>query len=702
MALTTRKVAFTNPSRSTRQQIPPFLSKLYHMVNDPSTESLIRWSDNGDSFYVFDHERFAKEVLPHWFKHGNFGSFVRQLNNYGFHKVPHLQQGVLRSDAEAEISHFENQYFQRGQSDLLCLIQRKRQGHDTREDSPDFNQPAPPSAQANGTEPDQPSPGPGPLKGAVLDINGILNGIQAIKRHQHTISAELKELHQSNQGLWQEAYAARERHKKHHDTITRILKFLAGVFGQTTNSPRAQEVPHDSPVENGSVVQRRSNRLMIEAAAKNGMDTDDAKMNINDFLESLDFEGGQANDGDRFATVETAGSRAASPSPSIAKESSIMGDVPPSPAPTVATTNAATTPKIAVPTPTPSNINNNNLLSYPFPTINQGQFNSKDFSEAFPANFATSAASNPMTPNDSNALTCSTPPVPNVLGNNDSTQLHNALTSLLNNPSQLQRVLAAFQPQMHMTLPQDPVGKQDDVNVTLNNSSHRNELSSPILPDFRLIPDGQFNPSPGLSLLDPSTNLGILHYPSDDASFNALTQGGQQLQKNYKDTKEVEAEVNLLQGHIDSLIESLGLDPSTSAVLRGDHVDDIVGTSSNDAMLPSTSSQLSDANPDFDFDSFLTQDFDTSGNGLGFAQGFDLSSVAQTNGSEKIGAFLDEVQSVSNGSDITAPDGGEVQHASKTSVDGTNSGTGGMRKRKSDALDYVSDPNAAARTKKKR
>ncbi|KAM4802185.1 heat shock factor protein 1-like [Urocitellus parryii] len=39
---------------------------------------------NGQSFLVLDEQRFAKEILPKYFKHNNMASFVRQLNMYGF------------------------------------------------------------------------------------------------------------------------------------------------------------------------------------------------------------------------------------------------------------------------------------------------------------------------------------------------------------------------------------------------------------------------------------------------------------------------------------------------------------------------------------------------------------------------------------------------------------------------------------------
>ncbi|MEI4867049.1 heat shock factor family protein, partial [Klebsiella pneumoniae] len=93
-------------------------------------DDLIRWSDDGDSFFVPSADRFGKELLPRFFKHSNFGSFVRQLNMYGFHKVPHLQQGVLKRDQseEADVLEFSNPHFMRGQPDLLCMIKRQKAG----------------------------------------------------------------------------------------------------------------------------------------------------------------------------------------------------------------------------------------------------------------------------------------------------------------------------------------------------------------------------------------------------------------------------------------------------------------------------------------------------------------------------------------------------------------------------------------------
>lgn len=102
----------------------------------------------------------------------------------------------------------------------------------------------------------------------MLDINSLVNGISAIKRHQQAISSELSELKKSNEHLWKEAMASRERHKKHQDTINRILKFLAGVFGNAATSPVHKSDDGESPQIDVHVPRKRQ-RLMI-AAGKSG------------------------------------------------------------------------------------------------------------------------------------------------------------------------------------------------------------------------------------------------------------------------------------------------------------------------------------------------------------------------------------------------------------------------------------------------
>jgi len=208
------------------------------------------------SLLVMDHERFAREVLGRWFKHQNFASFVRQLNMYGFHKIPHLQQGVLKSDADTEFWNFGHQHFHRCQPELLCLIQRKKQAIQLGDDAVIEIRESTHAASAPISAP----------SGQVLDIQTIMNGITAIQRHQTTITAELNELKQSNQLLWQDALDARAKHQKQQDTINRIVRFLAGVFGNHANVHKEDGVDQ---LPSRAVVPRRAPRFLIEDGRRN-------------------------------------------------------------------------------------------------------------------------------------------------------------------------------------------------------------------------------------------------------------------------------------------------------------------------------------------------------------------------------------------------------------------------------------------------
>ena len=109
------------------KQQPSFVSKLYSMLEDETIEDMIAWGPSGTVFSVANPAEFSKVVLPNWFKHSNWQSFVRQLNMYGFHKVNHTYQGT--PEEEIQVWEFKHPSFRRGEIQLLNDIKRKSSRH---------------------------------------------------------------------------------------------------------------------------------------------------------------------------------------------------------------------------------------------------------------------------------------------------------------------------------------------------------------------------------------------------------------------------------------------------------------------------------------------------------------------------------------------------------------------------------------------
>ena len=186
---------------------PAFVMKIWSMVNDPANHDYIRWNDNGKTFQVFHREEFMKLILPKYFKHNNFASFVRQLNMYGWHKVQDISNGTLNKDDKSndEIWQFENPYFIRGREDLLDKIVRNK---------------------TISQESDH-------LEAGNLNFQSVLNELDQIKVNQFAIGEDLRRVRNDNKTLWQENFLTRERHQQQAQTLEKILKFLAAVYGNS-------------------------------------------------------------------------------------------------------------------------------------------------------------------------------------------------------------------------------------------------------------------------------------------------------------------------------------------------------------------------------------------------------------------------------------------------------------------------------------
>ncbi|XP_061123561.1 heat shock factor protein 1 isoform X1 [Syngnathus typhle] len=182
--------------------VPAFLSKLWTLLEDPETESLICWSPSGTSFHVYDQSRFSKEVLPKFFKHNNMASFIRQLNMYGFRKVVHLEQGGLLKP-EKDDTEFQHPFFVRGQEHLLQNIKRK-------------------VTNVSSMRPEE-----GKLSSH--EVSKLLSDVQAMKGKQESIDSKIIAMKHENEALWREVVCLRQKHSQQQKMVSKLIHFLVSL-----------------------------------------------------------------------------------------------------------------------------------------------------------------------------------------------------------------------------------------------------------------------------------------------------------------------------------------------------------------------------------------------------------------------------------------------------------------------------------------
>jgi len=126
-------------SSSTLVKPAPFTLKLLEMMKRPENitsnqkHPLLSWSDDGKSIILREPKVFGHNLLPLYFKHTNYLSFIRQLNGHGFRKnedVPipneHFPYKITTQDAvDSQILIYTQKHFQRDHPENFYLVQRE-------------------------------------------------------------------------------------------------------------------------------------------------------------------------------------------------------------------------------------------------------------------------------------------------------------------------------------------------------------------------------------------------------------------------------------------------------------------------------------------------------------------------------------------------------------------------------------------------
>jgi hypothetical protein len=78
-----QNVGVTNSASSTVRS-PNFPAKLHQIVSTPGYQHIITWLPHGRSWAIRNKKLLVTAVLKEHFSHGNFESFNRQVNLWGF------------------------------------------------------------------------------------------------------------------------------------------------------------------------------------------------------------------------------------------------------------------------------------------------------------------------------------------------------------------------------------------------------------------------------------------------------------------------------------------------------------------------------------------------------------------------------------------------------------------------------------------
>ncbi len=96
-------------------RIPNFPAKMMAILSRPDLADIISWMPHGRSWKVHKPREFEVKVIPTYFEHSKFSSFIRQANGWGFRRI--ISKGPDRNS-------YYHEMFLRGKPHLIKLMKR--------------------------------------------------------------------------------------------------------------------------------------------------------------------------------------------------------------------------------------------------------------------------------------------------------------------------------------------------------------------------------------------------------------------------------------------------------------------------------------------------------------------------------------------------------------------------------------------------